>query len=42
MKAMLAAFVAIVVIAFGVNFILENAGFSTEDRASGADVSLNN
>lgn len=40
MKAMLAAFGAIVVIAIGSNLILQQAGFSSEERATGASVRL--
>jgi len=42
MKAMLAAFVAIAVIAVGSNLYLSQAGFSSQDRASGAAVRLDN
>ncbi|MGB3243906.1 MAG: hypothetical protein WBB25_05200 [Sulfitobacter sp.] len=42
MKAMLLAFVAIAVIAVGSNLILKEAGFSSQDRASGPDVRLDN
>ncbi|WP_281356449.1 hypothetical protein [Roseovarius faecimaris] len=34
MKAMLSAFVAIAVIAVGSNVILDNMGFSSQDRTS--------
>ena len=40
MKAMLAAFVAIAVISFGSNYVLERVGFSSEERASGPAVRL--
>ncbi|WP_263289388.1 hypothetical protein [Tateyamaria pelophila] len=40
MKAMLAAFVAIAVISVGSNYILQQVGFSTQERASGAAVRL--
>ncbi len=40
MKAMLAAFAAIAVIAVGSNLILQNAGFSAEERGAGAAVRL--
>jgi len=40
MKAMLSAFVAIAVIAVGSNMILSEAGFSAQDRTSGAAVRL--
>jgi len=42
MKAMLAAFVAIAVIAVGSNFVLKQAGFSTQNLATGPDVRLDN
>jgi hypothetical protein len=42
MKAMLVAFVAIAVIAVGSNLILSNAGFSSQDRAAGSSVRLDN
>jgi hypothetical protein len=42
MKAMLIAFVAIAVIAIGSNFILGQAGFSSQDRATGSAVRLDN
>ncbi len=42
MKAMLVAFVAIAVIAVGSNLILGEAGFSSQDRATGAAVRLDN
>ena len=41
MKAMLTAFVAIAVIAVGSNLVLSKAGFSAQDRTSGAAVRLN-
>ena len=40
MKAMLAAFVAIAVIAVGSNYILSQSGYSAQDRATGAAVRL--
>lgn len=40
MKAMLGAFVAIAVIAVGSNVVLNEAGFSAQDRTSGAAVRL--
>ncbi len=40
MKAMLAAFVAIVVIAVGANYILGQVGFSSQDRTAGDAVRL--
>ena len=40
MKPMLTAFAAIVLIAIGANFLLGNAGFSSEDRLSGLSVRL--
>lgn len=40
MKAALTAFVAIAVIAFGANLVLQNLGFSSEDTASGPSVRL--
>jgi len=42
MKVMLVAFVAIAIIAFGSNLILNQAGFSSQDRASGSAVRLDN
>jgi hypothetical protein len=42
MKAMLVAFVAIIVIAVGSNLILNQVGFSSQDRASGSAVRLDN
>ncbi len=40
MKTMLIAFAAIVAIAIGSDVILDNAGFSSADRATGAAVRL--
>jgi len=40
MKAMLTAFAAIALIAVGANFILGNAGFSSEERSSSSSVRL--
>ena len=40
MKAMLTGFAAIVVIAIGANVVLQNAGFSAEERNSGTAVRL--
>ena len=40
MKAMLAAFAAIVIIAIAADFGLERAGFSSADRTTGAAVRL--
>ncbi len=40
MKAMLIAFVAIVVIAVGANYGLHQAGFSSEEVQSGPNVRL--
>lgn len=40
MKAMLAAFVAIVIIAIGANFGLQRAGFSAADRTAGDAVRI--
>ena len=40
MKAMLSAFVAIAVIAVGSNMILNDAGFSAQEQATGAAVRL--
>jgi hypothetical protein len=40
MKAMLTAFVAIAVISVGSYFILGEAGFSAQERTSGAAVRL--
>ncbi|MEP5728501.1 MAG: hypothetical protein ABJL67_03905 [Sulfitobacter sp.] len=42
MKAMFVAFVAIAVIAVGSNMILGQAGFSSQDRAVGDAVRLDN
>ncbi|MFP3383973.1 MULTISPECIES: hypothetical protein [Tritonibacter] len=41
MKAMLAGFALIAVIAVGADFALERAGFSAQDQNSGAAVRLN-
>ncbi len=41
MKAMLAGFALIAVIAVGADLALESAGFSSQDRNSGAAVRLN-
>ena len=40
MKAMLVAFLAIAVIAFGSNLILGQVGFSSKDRTAGSSVRL--
>lgn len=40
MKAMLTAFAAIAIIAFGSNLVLDNAGFSAAERGSGSAVRL--
>jgi hypothetical protein len=40
MKAMLAAFAAIAIIAIGANFALQQAGFSAADRTTGDAVRL--
>ena len=40
MKAMLAAFLAIAVIAVGANMYLKGAGFSAEERTAGSAVRL--
>lgn len=40
MKAMLIAFVAIAVIAVGANYILGQAGFSSQERTAGSAVRL--
>ncbi|MFT6675518.1 MAG: hypothetical protein ACJAVM_001710 [Sulfitobacter sp.] len=40
MKAMFTSFAAIILIAVGANFALENAGFSSQDVNAGADVRL--
>lgn len=42
MKAMFTAFAVIVVIAIGSNLILKQSGFSSQDRAVGAAVRLDN
>jgi len=42
MKAMLTAFLAIVVISVGSNYVLKQSGFSSQERASGAAVRLDN
>ena len=42
MKAMLLAFVAIAVVAVGSNLFLKQAGFSSQDRAAGSAVRLDN
>ncbi|WP_420862529.1 hypothetical protein [Algirhabdus cladophorae] len=42
MKAMMLAFAAIAVIAVGSNVILGQAGFSSQDRATGPAVRLDN
>lgn len=42
MRTMLVAFVAIAVIAVGSNMILGAIGFSSQDRASGSAVRLDN
>jgi hypothetical protein len=42
MKAMFVAFVAIAVIAIGSNLILNEIGLSSQDRAAGPDVRLDN
>ncbi len=42
MKARMTAFVAIAVIAVGANFILGNAGFSSQERSAGPSVRLDN
>lgn len=41
MKAMLAGFALIAVIAVGADLALESVGFSSQDRNSGAAVRLN-
>lgn len=41
MKAMLAGFAAIALIAIVANFALDRAGFSAADQATGAAVRLN-
>lgn len=40
MKAMLTAFAAIAVISVGANFLLGQAGFSSQDQAAGSAVRL--
>jgi len=40
LKAMLTAFVAIVVIAVGANLVLDNIGFSSQERTVGSSVRL--
>lgn len=40
MKAMLFAFTAMIVIAFGADFVLHQAGFSSADQTSGNAVRL--
>lgn len=40
MKAMLAGFAAIIIIAIGSNLVLDNIGYSSQDRYSGASVRL--
>ncbi|MDO6482637.1 hypothetical protein Q4525_04940 [Shimia thalassica] len=40
MQAMLAGFAAIIIIAIGANLVLDQIGFSSQDRYSGADVRL--
>ncbi len=40
MKVMLIAFAAIAVIAFGANYILGQAGFSSQDQAAAPSVRL--
>ncbi len=42
MKAMLAAFAAMALIAIGSNMVLNEMGFSAQDRASGNAVRLDN
>jgi hypothetical protein len=42
MKAFLGAVVALFVIAFGMNFALSNAGFSSADMTSDRNVRLGN
>ncbi|MEJ6403849.1 hypothetical protein [Yoonia sp. 2307UL14-13] len=42
MKAMLAAFAAIALIAVGANVILDNVGFSSAEQGSGSAVRLDN
>lgn len=40
MKVMVLAFVAIVVVAVGANLVLNQAGFSSQDRTAGSAVRL--
>jgi len=40
LKAMFMAFAAIAIITIGANVILENTGFSAQERTSSADVRL--
>lgn len=40
MKAMLTAFVAIAIIAVGANLVLDNIGFSSQERTAGSAVRL--
>ncbi|WP_276606308.1 hypothetical protein [Pacificoceanicola onchidii] len=40
MKAMFAGFAAMILIAFGAYFALQEIGFSTQDLSSGANVRL--
>lgn len=42
MKAMLAAFAAIALIAIGANVILDQVGFSSAERGTGSAVRLDN
>lgn len=42
MKAFIAAIVALGIIAFGMNFALSNAGFSSADMTSDSNVRLGN
>lgn len=42
MKIMFAAFLAIAVVAVGANLVLKQAGFSSQERTSGAAVRLDN
>ncbi|MGC1504457.1 MAG: hypothetical protein WA782_10000 [Sulfitobacter sp.] len=42
MKAMLLAFLAVAIISVGANLILEQAGFSSQDRTAGPAVRLGN
>tara|TARA_B110000208_G_scaffold3440_1_gene4653 strand:- start:29 stop:178 length:150 start_codon:yes stop_codon:yes gene_type:complete len=42
MKTMFTAFLAIAVVAVGANLILKQAGFSSQERTSGAAVRLDN